>query len=465
MKSPGARAPRRFHLIQLAVLTFVLASANACGSKDNTKKPALSEAQKQQLAALVLDAPPADIKSADVNFGDRVHLVGYAVSPKQAKYPPGTDIKITFVWRCDKPLEEGYRLFTHVVGTYGGRLINADKLGFLRSIDGKGPSPLPPSDWIAGKYYIDEISFQVPADPSPVLVVAPGFFRGNTRLPIEGPGADLENRANIVRLSTGARPANVSAVKELDVPKKAADQSIQMDGQLNEPAWQGAATAGPFVDVSTGRENAALPVQGSVKLLWDEAFLYAGFSVRDKTVRGGWPKDAVDPHLWEKDTIEIMIDPDGDGDNKDYYEIQINPQNLVFDTQYDDYNHPNGGGKGPFGHEEWSAKLESAVTIQGTLDKETDEDEGYTVELKIPWTSLTKAEHAPPLPNQTYRMNFYAMQNNGGTAWSPILGQGNFHKASRFGRVRFTDPKAAPPASASSPLSSASAAPAASAAP
>jgi hypothetical protein len=34
-------------------------------------------------------------------------------------------------------------------------------------------------------------------------------------------------------------------------------------------------------------------------------------------------------------------------------------------------------------------------------------------------------------------MNFYAMQNNGGVAWSPILGEGNFHKASRFGQVTF----------------------------
>ena len=27
------------------------------------------------------------------------------------------------------------------------------------------------------------------------------------------------------------------------------------------------------------------------------------------------------------------------------------------------------------------------------------------------------------------------MKNNGGVAWSPILGQGNFHRASRFGKV------------------------------
>jgi hypothetical protein len=42
-------------------------------------------------------------------------------------------------------------------------------------------------------------------------------------------------------------------------------------------------------------------------------------------------------------------------------------------------------------------------------------------------------------------MNFYAMQDNGGVAWSPILGQGNFHKASRFGRVLFAEEGWTPP--------------------
>lgn len=433
MKCRGRKLPFAIHFIQWAACAGVLLGVAGCAQKD--EKPALSEAQKAQIAALVADAPPPGLKSVDVNFGDKIHLVGYSISPKQAQYPPGTELKVTFLWRCDKPLEQGYRLFTHLVSQNGARLGNADKLGPLRSLEGKGPSPLPPSDWIAGKFYIDEISFKIPADPSPMVIVAPGFFRGNGRIPIEGPGGDLEHRANLIRLITGARSQNTAAVKELEVPKS--EQSITIDGQFNEPAWQGAAKAGPFVDVSSGRENPAIPSQGEVRLLWDKDFLYAAFEVRDKSVRGGWPENAVDPHLWEKDTVEIMIDPDGDGDNKDYYEIQVNPQNLVFDTQYDDYNSPNGGGKGPFGHEEWSAKLQSAVVIHGTIDDDSDEDQGYSIELKIPWTSLSKAKNAPPLPGQSYRMNFYAMQNNGGTAWSPILGQGNFHRASRFGRVRF----------------------------
>lgn len=239
-------------------------------------------------------------------------------------------------------------------------------------------------------------------------------------------------------------------VKELSVNKLPAGAAVTIDGRLDEPAWQSAAKTGPFVNVGSGREDPSQPTQGEARLLWDDAFLYVGVDVRDKTITGRFPADAKDPHLWERDTVEVMLDPDGDGDNKDYYEIQINPQNLVFDTQYDNYNSPNGNGKGPFGHEAWSAGLVSAVTLDGTIDNDADEDRGYTVEAKIPWASFTKAKSAPPSPGDAWRVNFYAMQNNGGTAWSPILGEGNFHRARRFGRVRFAGPGGdgvAPPAS------------------
>jgi len=74
--------------------------------------------------------------------------------------------------------------------------------------------------------------------------------------------------------------------------------------------------------------------------------------------------------------------------------------------------------------------------LNGTLDA-PGEDDGYVVEMAIPWKSFRKAKQVPPTPSSVWRMNFYIMQNNSGLAWSPILGQGNFHKASRFGRVRF----------------------------
>jgi len=238
--------------------------------------------------------------------------------------------------------------------------------------------------------------------------------------------------------SSGAATSNDRrAIKEMVVPALLDGQTITIDGKMDEPAWQNAASSGEFVDVGTGVPNPRSLIQGRVRLLWDDAFMYVAFDVKDANVRGGFPTDAKDPHLWERDTVEVMIDPDGDGDNKDYYEVQINPQHLVFDSQFDDYNKPRGGPSGPFGHEEWSAALESAVVVQGTIDNDADKDEGYVVEAKIPWASFTKAGKVPPSPGSFWRMNFYAMQDNGGVAWSPILGMGNFHKATRFGRVRW----------------------------
>jgi hypothetical protein len=59
-------------------------------------------------------------------------------------------------------------------------------------------------------------------------------------------------------------------------------------------------------------------------------------------------------------------------------------------------------------------------------------------------------------------MNVYAMENNDGVAWSPILGAGNFHKASRFGQVEFvTQPAAAGAVAAAEGTPAANTAPAA----
>ncbi len=103
------------------------------------------------------------------------------------------------------------------------------------------------------------------------------------------------------------------------------------------------------------------------------------------------------PKLWTKDTIEMMVDPDPSGDNKDYYELQINPQNKVFHSQFDTLEQPNGGPNGPFGHEDWDPKLKSAVTLQKGPDGKIT---GYMVEAAIPWAAYAKAANHPPHPGR-----------------------------------------------------------------
>ena len=60
--------------------------------------------------------------------------------------------------------------------------------------------------------------------------------------------------------------------------------------------------------------------------------------------------------------------------------------------------------------------------------------------MKLPWSALGNLRvPAPPNPGDTWRVNLYSFRDGQkqSLAWSPIMGKGNFHKTSQFGRVTF----------------------------
>ena len=395
-----------------------------------------SPAERERLKAFVLNEAPSDLGTPlNVDFEGKVTLLGARVEPSEAVHP-GQKVTFTLYWKVQQALPSGWKLFTHIADASGGRVLNIDNVGPLRELRG-GTQALGPSDWEVGKVYADEQSFTVPAKlKTDKLQILTGIFSKHVRLDIVSGPHDKTRRAIVATLPVaGARAGKNAPIPTLNPEKLAPNVALKLDGKLDEAAWKTAASTGPLVDVRTGEPNKALPVNGDVKVLWNDTGIYIGFSVADTDLIGGFKKGEQDPHLWTKDTVEMMVDPDGDGDNQDYYEIQINPQNLVFDSQFDAYNVPKTEPDGPFGHQEWSSAVKSAVTLDGTVDKSSDEDRGYTVEAMIPWKSFGKAKVLPPELGSSWRVNFYAMKNNSGVAWSPILGQGNFHKASRFGRI------------------------------
>lgn len=444
-------------------LAIIVAGALGLGCVGGSKSAAVD---KEALKAYILEAPPANIPHRlDADFEGKLKLLGYAITP-EGNAGNGAEVKLTMYWQCNEKLEDGWGLFTHVLDPGGARLLNIDNVGPLRQWADTHQA-LSPSFWEKGKVYVDEQTFRMPDNMTvPEVSIVTGVWKGEARMKITSGPHDPENRAVVAHLKTGIAPKpkpNLTMIKSLRVDKLADKQTVTIDGKLDEEAWKSAATTGPFVDVGSGEPNPSFPAQGSAKLLWDDKNLYVAFEVKSSTIVGGFSKDAKDPHLWEKDTTEIMVDPDGDGDNKDYYEIQINPQNLVFDTAYEEYNKPKDDAKNIFGRMEWSAKAKTAVTVQGELDKPNG-GQGYVVETAIPWSSFEKAAQKPPKAGDHWRFNFYAMKNNSGVAWSPILGQGNFHRAARFGRIIFALPgQPLPAASASAAASAAGSAPPASA--
>jgi Carbohydrate family 9 binding domain-like len=384
-------------------------------------------------AGLSLDALPPDVSlKLDAVIASGVELLGAKLEPEHG-LRPGTRVRLTLYWRKTASVAPGVKLFTHVLDGAGERILNLDNIGPLRRASVAGA----PAGWQEGKIYVDEQVFTVPRSlrTGDITLVA-GLYRDDVRLPVTR-GKHSMNRAVIARLPVKRAPSLGAPLPSLTIPRRVAEWSpITVDGKLDEAAWSHAASTGELVHAGSGEPRVGGEVGGSVRLLYDQGSLYLGFDVYDEDVRGGFVREAVDPHLWTRDTVEAMIDPDGDGDNVDYYEIQVGPQNLVFDSHFDSYRHPRTEPDGPFGHQGWSARLKSAVEVRGTLD-DGREDDGYVVEMAIPWAAFHRAAQVPPRPGDVWRMNLYAIDSGSAAAWSPVLGEGSFHQASRFGRVRF----------------------------
>lgn len=189
-------------------------------------------------------------------------------------------------------------------------------------------------------------------------------------------------------------------------------------------------------------------------MVWDDRALYVAAVLEE-------------PHLWatitERDAViyrdndfEVFLDPDGD--THAYYELEINALGTVWDL-FLDKPYRDGGRAST----EWDIRgLEAAVALDGTLNDPADRDQGWTVELAIPWGGLVGpagVAETSPVAGDIWRVNFsrvewqldpvvggYAKRTDEAGAplrednwvWSP-QGAINMHMPEMWGRVRFSD--------------------------
>lgn len=233
---------------------------------------------------------------------------------------------------------------------------------------------------------------------------------------------------------------------------------IAVDGHLDEFAWEKAEQINGFERILNNYDQITRPTRA--KMLWDDQHLYFAFVCQDPDMWTLYNEE--DQALWDEEVVEVFIDPDGDA--KNYLELEVNPRNVKVDLCIHTLK-PEWDSSIP-----WDiAGLQSAVQPYGTVDDSLNADQGWTVEIAIPYSAMAKdiKGGSQPKLGDSWRLNLYRIERKAGrqvrseivqskgqksarldslnkiyndeteyTAWSETYNRG-FHDPARFGIVEF----------------------------
>lgn len=211
------------------------------------------------------------------------------------------------------------------------------------------------------------------------------YFKGKASRPAH-PGqeevvADFENLIDrIIAAKTWPEPGNFG------IPQ--AQKPPVLDGQLDDEAW---AQAAVWAETYPFNETEATGPRTTWKALWDEKNLYFAFDCRDpdivaaKRERDGpvWQDDCVEMFIWSEPPFPI------------YWEIVIAPDGGVYDAVNFKYAERWGG---EFDPRRDVQGLRHAQRLRGTINDSSAGDEGYTVEVAVPFHQLPGYSRRGPKP-------------------------------------------------------------------
>ena len=189
---------------------------------------------------------------------------------------------------------------------------------------------------------------------------------------------------------------------------------IEIDGEMNETSWEKAAWTEDFRDIEGDKMPEPLH-QTRVKMLWDNENLYILAELEEPHVWAYY--ENRDMIVFNENDFEIFIDPNSDSQN--YFEIEVNAQNTIFDLFMPQ---PYRDGGVPF--IAWNTPgLKSAIHVDGTINNSADQDKKWTVEMAIPFSAFQLGTASQkPADNQIWRINFSRVQ------WQTEIKDGKYHR-------------------------------------
>ena len=209
---------------------------------------------------------------------------------------------------------------------------------------------------------------------------------------------------------------------------KRASHPIVVDGKLDDPAWKAAGTV-EFLfpwGFQTGAKQKTV-----ARLLWDDNFLYVGYDSEDTDILAHYTER--DDPTYKDDAVEIFINPDPT--QTFYYGTEMNARAVLFDYFY---VFP----KMLLKRLNFSG-VQLATDIRGTLNQSGDKDQGWSLEVAIPWSNFAElAKKLPPEPGSFWTANMNRWDgtepNRRLSQWSDSsLEKADPHYPARFGKLMF----------------------------
>lgn len=215
---------------------------------------------------------------------------------------------------------------------------------------------------------------------------------------------------------------------------------LNMDGKMSDPAWAQAPVYSlelPLKIYSNQPESmqkllgTVLKEKGSVKLLWNDEYLFVGARFEDSDVVADGKKDQT-IHCTTGDLIEVFLKPEIDTYYWEIYGTPYNKKTCIF--------YPGRGRHFlPSDLEYNCSDIIVKTSIDGTFNNWKDRDVGWTVELAIPVKMLT--EFGAKFDNSTKwtilvaRYNYSRYLPLKELSAFPLISNANFHISEEYARL------------------------------
>ena len=213
-----------------------------------------------------------------------------------------------------------------------------------------------------------------------------------------------------------------------------ARRPVRIDGSLRDPVWREAPAHAMALPADVATNGRTVAEGGRVRAAWDSRWFYLGVDFDDSDVVAEGKADGLH-HYALGDVAELFLWPE---DQTWYWEMYVTPT-----ARQTTFFFP-GGGRGSLPScFKRGFRLKVGAKVDGTLNRWTDRDRGWTAEMAVPVKHLTAYGDAWG-PGSRWRIlvgryNYSRYLPAKECSCYPLIPKSSFHLREAYARIVFAE--------------------------